>query len=56
MTEEERSQIAFRWCLMCIVIWHCRHQQARQKIQHALYYLRDKGVVKRVGKDRWVAA
>lgn len=55
MTEQERSQIAFRLCLVHIVINHCLHMQARKNIQHALYYLRSKGVVKRVGKDKWIA-
>lgn len=54
MTEEQRSQIAFQWCFACVVIWHCQHQQARIKVRGALYGLQRQGIVKRVGKDRWV--
>lgn len=55
MTETERSKAAFEWCLSCIIIWHCQHQQAKVKIRGALYGLQRQGIVKRVGKDRWVA-
>lgn len=52
MTETERSKAAFEWCLSCIIIWHCKHQQAKIKIRGALYGLQRQGIVKRVGKDR----
>jgi len=55
MSNEEIDRIQFQWLLAIVVIAHCRHEQAKIKIRGCLYGLQRQGIVKRVGKDRWIS-